>query len=200
MHHAQLYVGDQDALLLVIDEQERTPGVDVHYTKCTRFGIKEARELKRMAFQRPVEKSHRNFIVLFNMITTEAQNALLKLLEEPPATARFYIIIPREDMLLPTLRSRLTHAGEATQSAGDEAKHFLRSSYRDRLEAVARRTKEKDDAWAERVLQGAELILNERHDHEELREVVFVRKYFYTSGASKKMLLEHLALTLSVVR
>ncbi len=36
----------------------------------------------------------------------EAQNALLKTLEEPPSASMFVLVTARPDMLLPTVRSR----------------------------------------------------------------------------------------------
>jgi DNA polymerase III delta prime subunit len=39
-------------------------------------------------------------------MTTPAQNALLKLLEEPPANTSFYLTCASASMLLPTIRSR----------------------------------------------------------------------------------------------
>ncbi|MEA1954995.1 MAG: DNA polymerase III subunit delta' [Campylobacterota bacterium] len=48
------------------------------------------------------------YIVLAgNSFTTEAQNSLLKILEEPPSNIKFIIISPTKSNLLPTIRSRL---------------------------------------------------------------------------------------------
>ena len=48
------------------------------------------------------------YIVLAgNSFTTEAQNSLLKILEEPPLNIKFIIISPTKSNLLPTVRSRL---------------------------------------------------------------------------------------------
>ena len=41
-----------------------------------------------------------------NLMTTPAQNALLKLLEEPPENTSFYLTCQSASMLLPTVRSR----------------------------------------------------------------------------------------------
>ena len=39
-------------------------------------------------------------------LNAEAQNALLKTLEEPPAASSFVLVTSRPDMLLPTVLSR----------------------------------------------------------------------------------------------
>jgi len=125
------------------------------------------------------------FIVSLGSITTEAQNALLKLLEEPPKTALYYIVIPREDMLIPTLRSRLSKESEDENGVvSEEAHQFLKSSYKERLETVALQTKDKaNDGWADKVLEGVEVFLKEKRDYEGLKEIAFLRKYFYGRSA-----------------
>lgn len=199
MHHAQLYIGEAEDMLSQIDARERKAGPDVFYQTEKRFGIKQARDLKEMASRTSVEGEYRTFIIITSSITTEAQNALLKLFEEPPQTARFHLIVPREDVLIPTLRSRLlrTH-DDVADTENDMARTFLQSPYRTRLETITARMKEKDDDWAEHVLNGSEVFFSKKGNYDALREIAFVKKYFYGPGASKKMLLEHLALSLSV--
>lgn len=202
MHHAELHIGTTDTVLDSLDHAYRSPSADVFHLIHERFGIGEARHLKEMAFQRPVEREYRTFVVGARSMTTEAQNALLKLFEEPPTTARFYVVVPREEILIETLRSRLAKPTEALPDAhleNDDALTFLKSAYKNRLATVAARMKEKDTEWAESILSGSEVFFSEKGDYDALQEIVFVRKYFHTPGASKKMLLEHLALTLSVV-
>jgi DNA polymerase III gamma/tau subunit len=48
------------------------------------------------------------FLILANKITREAQNALLKVFEEPTADTHFFLIMPSIEGLLPTLKSRLS--------------------------------------------------------------------------------------------
>src|SRR5207249_1485502 len=42
-----------------------------------------------------------------HLMTVEAQNALLKLIEEPPPRTRFLLVAERLEALVPTVRSRL---------------------------------------------------------------------------------------------
>lgn len=53
------------------------------------------------------ESSTKYIIIGSHEITDVAQNALLKLLEEPPLHIEFIIISPTKSILLPTVRSRL---------------------------------------------------------------------------------------------
>lgn len=72
------------------------------------IGIDKIRELKYFLWQRPVGSSRRVAIIKeAEAMTTEAQNAVLKIVEEPPASALIIFITEVEDNLLPALISRL---------------------------------------------------------------------------------------------
>jgi len=71
------------------------------------IGIDEMRVLRREAQYRPFEGVTRCFIVdQAERMTPEAQNCLLKTLEEPPPTSRIMLISARPEALLATIRSR----------------------------------------------------------------------------------------------
>ncbi len=70
------------------------------------FGIDEAREL-RTKQQRVGLNDKKFFLVLADSLTHEAQNALLKTLEEPTADTFIFIAVPSAQNLLPTLLSRV---------------------------------------------------------------------------------------------
>ena len=57
---------------------------DIYIRTYTHFGVDEARELRERTSTRGLE-GRRVFIVVATGMTTEAQNALLKTLEEPAA-------------------------------------------------------------------------------------------------------------------
>ncbi|WP_376793401.1 DNA polymerase III subunit delta' [Thermoflexus sp.] len=69
--------------------------------------IDQVREVQRLLAHTPVEGPYR--IVLFDQaeaMTTEAANALLKTLEEPPSYGVLMLIAPSPESLLPTVVSR----------------------------------------------------------------------------------------------
>lgn len=199
-HHAQLLIGTLAEALPYISLEDRQEGPDVLLYTYEKFGIDDARKLTYEASLRPVEKQSRVFIVSFGGITTEAQNALLKLFEEPSQTARFYIVTPSGDALLPTLRSRcMLTACQRIESEAEEANAFLRVAPGERLAVIAERAKSKDTAWFGAVITGIEKWAAVQKDAQILREIVFVRSYDKAPSASQKMLLEHLALSLPVI-
>lgn len=200
-HHAHLIFADSlDVSTLPV--LYRTQSADVLHMSNDRFTIDDARELSRLAQQKPFEADLRTVVICTKDIAVEAQNALLKLLEEPPAHTQFYIVIKRTALLLPTLRSRLSTEEDthhAPSRENDAFASFKRSSYADRLASIAEKTKEKDAAWIEEILRGSEEYTQLHTSSAKgpiLRSVVFIRNYLGSKGASSKMLLEELALTL----
>lgn len=69
------------------------------------FKISDAKEVIAEAY---ISSSQEKFIALIGKIfNKEAQNALLKVLEEPPANIHFLIFVPYKNALIPTIRSRM---------------------------------------------------------------------------------------------
>jgi DNA polymerase III delta prime subunit len=72
------------------------------------IGIEAAREMKNFLWQRPAASPRRTLVIDdAEMLTTEAQNALLKLTEEPPASSLVIFITADPDAIVPTILSRV---------------------------------------------------------------------------------------------
>lgn len=72
------------------------------------ISIEEVRNLKKHIFQKPVHLPAK--IIIFkkaHKLTIEAQNALLKILEEPPEGAILILESENKENILPTIRSRV---------------------------------------------------------------------------------------------
>ena len=200
-HHALVYIANSLASSAV-PECYKTQSVDIHHVTVDRFGISDARTLAGQAAQTAVGKNGRIFVVTTNTIPVDAQNALLKLFEEPPKGVQFHIVIPQEGILIPTLRSRVQLMQAATEeiSENEVFQTFLRSSYADRLSYVADITKVKDTQAIQELMHGAEMYAHTlvQSDPTAAKSVLLVSEYIKTPGASKKMLLEEVALSLPV--
>lgn len=73
------------------------------------IGIDEVRALKGHIFQRPVKLAYKIVVAVdAQTLTVEAQNALLKILEEPPPSAIIILEAKDKTDLLPTIISRTT--------------------------------------------------------------------------------------------
>ena len=72
------------------------------------IGIDQIREIKHFLSQKPVSSSRRVVIIeQAGKLTSQAQNAVLKIAEEPPASGLIILTANNPDVLLATLRSRL---------------------------------------------------------------------------------------------
>ena len=90
--------------------------------------IEQARDVVDRASYRPFEGRTR--VVIFDEADTlvrQAQNALLKTLEEPPAASVFLLVSSRPDALLPTVRSRCPRLRFGRLSAAEVAELLVRN-------------------------------------------------------------------------
>jgi DNA polymerase III subunit delta' len=71
------------------------------------IGIDDIRRIQQQAFLPPYEGKHKVFIIDgAELLTNEASNCLLKILEEPPARVMFLLLTSDESRLLSTIMSR----------------------------------------------------------------------------------------------
>jgi DNA polymerase-3 subunit gamma/tau len=73
-------------------------------------GVDDARELRDRAFYVPAQSRYRIFIIdEAHMVTPQAFNALLKIVEEPPEHLIFVFATTEPEKVLTTIRSRTHH-------------------------------------------------------------------------------------------
>lgn len=71
------------------------------------LGIDTARQISTEITFTPLDEQVRIFVLLgFEQATTEAQNALLKLLESPASQSQFWLVTQNLSRVLPTIQSR----------------------------------------------------------------------------------------------
>lgn len=194
-HHAYLYEGSLSSFRAL--KEELHPYVA---QKFDRFSIDDARELIAMAALKLVGEA--TFLIAFSSTTTEAQQALLKLLEEPQPGASFVFVVPH-GILLPTVRSRMMeYVFESQKQNTSEAKKFLQANGKGRSDMIAALLKD-DEGVKERardLVDALEAELSKGMQDPAVRrgleDVAKVRDYLRDRSPSLKMLLEHLALSL----
>ncbi len=209
-HHAIVYDGDREAALArarayVADELglPLAQNPDVALLRYERMGIDDTRTLKERATQAPLG-SAQVFIIACDSIMREAQNALLKLLEEPAANTYLVLAVSSVTGLLPTVRSRLTYGGRCLGELSERAfaEEFLRGTPAERLKQVEPLIRDKDRVRTRAVLDAVEERLYAADTpavRAALKDVAFVRQYAADRSSSLKMLLEHLAVVLPVL-
>lgn len=168
-----------------------------------RFGIDDARRLVVSANNRPQQTQTQTLVVRADFVTHEAQNALLKILEEPPTSTLFVFVLLEGFQVLPTLASRffevqLNNSKEELMLT-DEFSEFLKLSYAERLSSIDKAMKNKNVTWQQAVKQGLLQYLK-KDCSDIIGELEFVSRFLLTRGASNKLLLEHLALCLPIRR
>lgn len=242
-HHAYLLLGQREWWL---EKLKPDLPLDRVYQETETYGIDEARQLKRWQEQTIITEtrpprpslysghpslakegkgggSRRFLIISFRQITPEAQNALLKTLEEPTLGNHFFLITESAHGLLPTLLSRLQILQLANESGDDAldqwADKFLAAAYEERLALIldylthlealppsggSGTSSHAAKAAALRLVNVLESKLHaqlERDPHNQklisaLATLLTMGDYLHDQAALPKLILEHLALVL----
>ncbi len=207
MHHAYFIEGEKEPVLEEIENllkktfgMTRSGHPDIHYCEHHSFGIDEGRDLRDRQSKKPLVGHKKIFIIVLRNMTDEAQNSLLKIWEEPTPDTHFFIISPSKEILLPTLRSRLTiitHSSSKEISLESEAKEFISALPKNRLAAVAEMIEEKNKARAGRFLNAVVAELHKKRQAEKsktIKEILFLSKCLADRSPSLKIILERVAL------
>ncbi len=142
LHHTYLIEGTAERARHLLQrlgfEEARRIG-DVWEWEGELLSIETAREAGRIASLTP--RGNRRFLILAaTRFSPQAQQALLKLTEEPPASTIVALVAPSLTLLIPTLRSRAVAIPQHAPlpfAEGTLAHQFLAASLRERL-ALAR--------------------------------------------------------------
>ena len=177
-----------------------TGNPDLYVREYHQFGIDEARQLSERAAMRSLG-GRRVFVIAVDGITSEAQNALLKTLEEPRDDALFVFIHPAPETLIATVRSRsqlLSIGLDHTDASATEAKAFLKATPEKRLDLLKPLLEKGDDDKRDLGSVLAFLSALERElesgNRTSLHAVYRARRYIGDRGALVKPLLEQVAL------
>lgn len=214
--HGYLLAGNAEAsrdsvfeaskVLLAAERLDNHP--DFFCQKYDSFGIDDSRELIYKASQRPFLGENKVFIIEALSFTVESANALLKLIEEPFSGTYFFIIVPSEEIVIPTLRSRLVVVENKIQELepGKEkikktAEEFLAGMPMQRTGIIEKISKDKPKAIE--FLNVLEFVLAKNMEKKKgmpfagsLEEIEKSRNLLATRFGSPKMILERLALIL----
>ena len=93
--------------------------------------IEQIREMQRKVAEKPIISNKKVYIIdNADTMTTEAQNCLLKTLEEPPEYITIILICTNEDNLLSTIKSRCTRMHFESIDI-EEIKKYIKQNYPD---------------------------------------------------------------------
>lgn len=143
--------------------------------------IEQVREAVREIVGRPFEARARAVVIDdAHLMTEQAQNALLKSLEEPPATSHVFLVTPAPQALLQTVRSRcqLLRVGPLPEA-------LLAGHLQERLQLS------KDDARLRAALAGgslgAALLFESDAFHERRERLLGLLERLFTDGPAERL-------------
>lgn len=171
-HHAYLVTGDsEDGIQTALSFAQHELGLetvgnpDVTVLRYGLFSVEEARAFQDAVMRAPVRGSKKVIIVSATRFFFQAQNALLKTFEEPPAGTYLVLVLPNEGVVLPTLRSRLVMLkteGATQKEENDLVQEFLKAGKEGREKLITKlldRTKsDKDDEKAQARADAVSLL------------------------------------------
>jgi len=221
MAHAYVYEGEKEqGIEAALAYGEAVLGLapkgnpDVIVFRYGLLSVDDARRVKRLADMSPLHGNEKLLVVSAERFFHEAQNAFLKLFEEPAPGTTLILVVPSLGQLRETLRSRLTALpGIKTSGIPEIAKAFVEMSGTEREKYIAKlldRTKsdkdeEKQSARSE-ALQLTEGLMRvvylerlKKESAEGTRFLADLEQFLpilHERSAPLKLIFEHLLLTL----
>jgi DNA polymerase III delta prime subunit len=200
VHHALLELASnrQDAIRRFKERSE--VDIEIIAYDVESLTIEDVRYLITLAYQTPGSYTSRTIVIAARIINREAQHALLKVLEEPPKTTSFYIILPSIASVLPTVLSRVIIVAPDTVGENQYPLFgtFVEGTIVARLEMIADIVKRKADQDYDALYDGLVAYVSKVSDPQVLTAIESALRFLRQKGAAKKMIWEHLALTLPV--
>jgi len=180
---------------------------DISISRHGLFSVEDARGVYESAMQAPFRGEHKAIIIAANRVYHEAQNALLKLFEEPPRETYLFLVLPTLGSLLPTLRSRVhvLNDGHRKPIISESAEEFLKANKEKRGVLIKKITSGNDEKERRQNREEAIAIVNGIESlayqsgkkalyRDLLKEIQTLRGYLHDRSAPVKMILEHLSL------
>lgn len=178
------------------------------------LSAEDARAAAVRALSAPLAGTHKAVIIAATRAYHEAQNALLKLFEEPPPGVVLFFIMPALGGLLPTLRSRvhiLKHVGPTRSHMPETTREFMSGGKEKRAAIIKKLASGQDDEARREARDTALALVNSIESiayarfhvghsmsymsiGKLLEEITVLRGYLHDRGAPLKQILEHLAL------
>lgn len=192
-------------------EVENNP--DIVVMRYGLLSVADARRVTELVAGAPFAGEHKVVIVAASRAYHEAQNALLKVFEEPPPGTYLFLVLPSLGGLLPTLRSRVqilvTASNFPHAVASEIAQEFLKAGKEKRSALIKKLASGKDEEERRAHREEAITLMNALEaivyagggqtltGHATfLLDIAVLRGYLYERSAPVRMILEHLALIL----
>ena len=213
MHHSYLIVAPRKHALLLAKEwvsknTKLTPqSPDILVFDVETVSVDTARHIGRAISGRPFGSDGKVVIVTAGNMLHRAQNALLKVLEEPPLGTTIILSVPDKESLLNTVCSRLiqldtsvlaeTHASDAFLSLSkDERKKFIKKLLDDTTPTGREEALSTVRAIVDALIVTYGNTQKKRTHAPLLSDLLFFKTHLAGNAPALKMVLEELAIRL----
>lgn len=206
--HAFAVLGEPVVLLEILKKNLPTNSPDVWVEMFDNFNNIDSQRVKTWQSTKPLNGLYKYAVWGITSSNMEAQNALLKTLEEPATDTKIFIVIPHEGILLPTVLSRLV----VVRPEGDVslevdlnfASQFLNAEPHQRLELLSNRFNYDDETIKGQILtflSACERLVAKKIEQQDglepdYLEIIEAKKNISDRSAVPRLVLEHVAVVL----
>lgn len=205
LHHTNICIGPREQIKKEIEAYIQTLSSEISNIESLIYEyntlkVEDVEKIISVHLRKTSDDSMQIISLFLNAITPQAQNNMLKMLEEPKSNTYFFIQTNSLSNILPTVISRAhVHTFSFEKTISKETEEFLQSSLSKRLEFVKQLTeqikkekKTKQDAI--NLLEEIELFCHQNKKIPALKKIIEIKDYLKDSGASTKQLLEYVSL------
>ncbi len=198
LKHSNIVIGNEnileymDNLLLSNLDFDIKSNPDFLFLDLENFRIDDVRDFEDWIFLRPIKSYIKVCLVKTKQIGHEAQNALLKVLEEPPIGTYIFISLPNLGGIIPTILSRVSVLhNEPEVSVEKETLKFFRSNLKEKFAMIRSLNKKTDKEIIKNLLNNLEKY--EVEDLNQKKNILTGKILLSARGSSPKMILEWLS-------
>lgn len=193
----EIQISEVDKLLTALDLTRFHP--DVLWVEGDRLGVEQAKQVREHFLLKPHSAKGKVVVVVgADNFTSDAQNSLLKTLEEPPGEAQLILTASSEGALLPTVISRCETvyiSSKADKKVDyDRAERFLNLDLEGRFVMID--DTEDKDLLLEELLRYYGDTLGDKPTQVENAKLVLRALEWQKSNVSVRAILEYLSLSL----
>lgn len=180
-----------------------------------KFGVSMVRKIKQRAILKPVYSKQNAIIILeAQLLTLPAQQALLKLLEEPPLHTIIIMTVDKEESLLPTICSRcqiirLVDIFQNQEKENEGVDKLLKEdtvTIGERLELAESVSQNRPEEWVKEYIINARLRMLQAVENNNMsflkrisESLVTAQKAYQmltTTNGNQRLIVEHLLLSI----
>ncbi len=173
------------------------------------FGIENVRDLQKTIFLKPLKSKEKIVVVEdFQTATIEAQNAMLKILEEPPNNTIIILTSQSIRFVIPTVLSRTTlvhledeEKNDRDSKSTEELLKIITMTDEEKLYLAQEKSKDKELAinWVVKLIYGSRNLLLEnssRQNIEMSKNLIESYRLITETNVNTRFLLENTLLKL----